>query len=197
MERMVAKAPARRGRRGLSYRAQRRLSWVSGLILVAGVVAAIIAFVPRHHAAPSSAGSSSVVAKPAPAPKKVPLSKAATAVARTFLTTAVARADLDKAWTIAGPKLRGDLTHAEWMTGNIPVIPYPIKSLAVARFKIDFSYEDQALLEVALLPKQGAAIKGQTFFLELRRVAGPGGKRHWVVDSWVPRSSTLVPKPAN
>ena len=114
-----------------------------------------------------------------------------------FVKTAVARQDLAAAWKISGPNVRGGLTYKEWLTGAIPVIPYPIKLLAVARFKIDYSYRDQALIEVALLPKDGASIKPQTFFLGLKRVAGSGGKPRWVVDSWVPRASTLVPQPAN
>ena len=118
-------------------------------------------------------------------------------MARTFLRTAVARVDLDRAWTISDANVRGGLTHAEWMTGNIPVVPYPIKSLAVARFKIDYSYSDEALLEVALLPKDGSSIKPQTFYLGLKRLPGLDGKRHWVVDNWVPLASTLVPKPSN
>ena len=118
-------------------------------------------------------------------------------MARTFLRTAVARVDLDRAWTISDANVRGGLTHAEWMTGNIPVVPYPIKSLAVARFKIDYSYSDEALLEVALLPKDGSSIKPQTFYLGLKRLPGLDGKRRWVVDNWVPLASTLVPKPSN
>ena len=67
----------------------------------------------------------------------------------------------------------------------------------MARFKIDWSYRDEAGLEIALLPKASAKIKPQTFFILLKRVTGGGGKRHWVVDSWVPRSATLVPRPGN
>ncbi len=80
------------------------------------------------------------------------------------------------------------------MTGNIPVVPYPIKSLATARFKVDYSYRNEAVLEVALLSKEGAKIKPQIFVLGLKRVPGPGGTRHWVIDNWVPRSATLVPR---
>ena len=175
------------------------LPWLSGLILAAGIIFAIVVFWPSHHATirPTSGPAAEAPAASPAKPKTVPLSKAATAVARTFLRTAVARVDLNKAWAISGANVRGGLTHAEWMTGNIPVIPYPIKLLAVARFKIDYSYRDQALIEVALLPKDGASIKPQTFFLGLKRVAGSGGKPRWVVDSWVPRASTLVPQPAN
>jgi hypothetical protein len=166
--------------------------WLCGLILAAGVVLAIVSFWPSHHVA---RGTPANVPVQAPVnPKTVRLSKAATSVARTFLRTAVARADLDAAWKISDANVRGGLTHAEWMTGNIPVIPYPLESLAVARFKIDHSYSDDGLLEVALLPRDGASIKPQIFYLGLKRLRGPDGKPRWVVDRWLPRSSTLVPK---
>jgi hypothetical protein len=192
---MVAKsAPVRRTPRSV----RRALPWLAGLIFVIGVASAIIVFVPSHHASQNSYNGSPSNAANAPAkPKSVKLSKAATDVARQFLKTAVARADLDAAWKISDPNVRGGLTHAEWMTGNIPVVPYPINSLAVARFKIDYSYSDAALLEVALLPKDGATIKPQTFYLGLKLIADGSGKKEWMVDNWVPLASTLVPKPAN
>jgi hypothetical protein len=164
-------------------------------LLVAGIVFAIVHFVPDRNAPPQTVSKT-----PARAPvkeKTVRLGAAQTSVARQFLKTAVGRSDLAAAWKIAGPDIRGGLTYKEWLTGNIPVVPYPVGSVAQARFKVDFSHANEALLEVALLPKPGAKIKGQVFFLGLKRVAGPGGKRHWVVDNWVPHSSTLVPKAAS
>jgi hypothetical protein len=188
MNRMSANAVDTPRRRNL-----RRLApWVASLVLVAGIIVAIVQFAPNRNAPPEQISKA-----PANAPvkqKTVKLSKAATGVARQFVRTAVARADLAAAWKLAGPNVRGGLTYKEWMTGNIPVVPYPIKSLATARFKIDYSYRDEALLEVAMLPKPGSKIKGQIFAVDLKRVAGPGGTRHWVVDSWVPKSSTLVPQ---
>jgi len=193
---MVSRAQEARGT-GRAPALKRWAPWLGAIVLAAGVAYAIVAFFPKNHAAPTSAAaaSSAPAVKPTK-PKKVPLSKDATAVARQFLQTAVARTDLDAAWKISGPDLRGPLTHAQWMTGNIPVVPYPMASLAVARFKIDYSYADQALLEVALLPKTGAKIKPQTFYLGLKKVR-TDGKEHWVVDNWVPRSTTLVPIPGN
>ena len=179
----------------MSARARKLAPWIGGLLLIAGIVVAIVHFAPNRNAAPQAVSKT-----PASAPvkqKTVRLGKAQTSVARQFVKTAVGRSDLAAAWKIAGPNIRGGLTYKEWLTGNIPVIPYPVGSLAQARFKVDYSHVNEALIEVALLPKAGAKIKGQVFYLNLKRIPGPGGKRHWVVDSWVPHSSTLVPKAAN
>ena len=110
-----------------------------------------------------------------------------------FVQTAVARKNLDEAWTLSGPNLRGGLTRAEFLTGNNPVVPYPIDELDVAPYKIDYSYVDQALIEVALLPRKGAHIRGQVFYLRLEKV-GKGPSAHWVVNNWVPRASAVVPR---
>ena len=178
--------------RGLSRRGKRFAPWVAGLVLLAGIVAAIVVFVPSKNAAPGATDQTANPPAQAPRPKTVPLLKETTSVAREFLKTAVARNDLDAAWKISGPDIRGGLTHREWMTGNIPVVPYPLKSLAVAKFKVDWSHANEAALEVALVPKDNANIKAQVFFIRLDRV-GPAGKKHWVVESWVPRSAPLVP----
>ena len=193
MEPVTTSAIGTRGG-GLPRRVRRAAPWLGGAVLVAGIALSIVHFAPNRNAPPQRL-TTTPVRVPAK-PKRVPLQPVETAVARQFLKTAVARADLAAAWKIAGPNVRGGLTYKDWLTGNIPVVPYPLDAIATARFKVDYSYADEALLEVALLPKPGAKIKPQIFFLGLKRVAGPH-RKHWVVDTWVPRSSTLVPRAAD
>ena len=69
----------------------------------------------------------------------------------------------------------------------------PIDKLDVAPYKVDESFETSALLEVALLPRKGAGVRAQVFFLELKRL-GTGKNARWVVDNWVPRASAVVPR---
>jgi hypothetical protein len=180
--------------RGTTVRLRRLAPWLGGLLLAVGIVMAIITLLPGPKALPASP----ITPPPPPAPakqKSVPLSGAATNVAREFVLTAVARQDLAAAWKISGPNIRAGLTYAEWKTGNIPVVPYPIGSLKFAPFKIDYSYANEAAIEIALLPKASAKIKPQLFSLGLKRVRGADGKRHWVVDNWVPISHPFVRLP--
>jgi hypothetical protein len=186
-------------RRSARYRLRALAPWLAGLVLVAGIAAAIIAFFPANHAQPTTTTSpltGATASKPAPTPNTVPLGKDTAAVARTFVTTAVARKDLAAAWKIADVNIRGGLTYKEWLTGSIPVVPYPVSSSAVARFKIDYSYANEAGLEILLEPQSASTVKPQVFFIRLKKVGAPGNK-HWVVDTWVPHSTPLVPLGAN
>jgi hypothetical protein len=115
-----------------------------------------------------------------------------------FVTTAVARTDLAAAWKISGPNIRGGFTYKEWLSGNIPVVPYPIETRGFApRFKIDWSHANDAQLELVLQPKAGLKTRPQLFIVQLKRIAGTNGKTHWIVDNWVPRTPIAMPVSGN
>ena len=173
------------------YRSRGSLVWGGVALALVGGAVALFAFGPNKNAAPEVFNDDPV--KVPVVQKKAPLSKEAKQVAIRFVQTAVARENLEEAWELVGPNLRGGLTRAEWISGNNPVVPYPIDQLSVAPYKIDESFVDSALLEVALLPKDGADIRSQIFFLGLKRV-GTGENARWIVDNWVPRGSALTPR---
>ena len=95
---------------------------------------------------------------------------------------------LKDAYALAGPQIKQGQSLKSWNTGNIAVIPYPVDAIKYAPMKIDFSYPNEAQVEIALLPKVGAAAKPQLFLMDLVRRKGK-----WLVNSWVPRSSPPVP----
>jgi len=175
-----------------SPRFQSRVLWLSFVVLVAGV----IVFVGVRWTNTGKTYSTSFSDKPAKdvsgVPNTVKLPAAAQSVARRFILTAVTRGNLREGWKLSGPNIRQALTLKEWMTGNIPVVPYPREAIKLAPMKIDYSYPSEAMLEVALLPKDGFKIKPQIFFLGLIKV-GKGANKHWVVDSWVPRGGPALP----
>jgi hypothetical protein len=175
-----------------SPRSRRRLfRWVSVLVLVAGI--AVFTSVHFRNAGKSAdpplRNTPPQIAKKE---KSVPLSPEARRVAGRFILTAVARRDLAESWRLVDPSLREGFTLAEWKTGDIPVVPYPVDSIDVTPFKIDYSYANRALLEIALLPKAGTKVKPQLFFLRLR-ARGSGEDRRWLVDYWIPRGAALTP----
>jgi hypothetical protein len=187
-----------------SPRFVRRVSWVAGLVLVAGVVAFAVVFIGNTGESRETPLSN----QPAPNANQVkrptvPLDQAARTVAGEFILTAVQRdvpsaelrKNLAKAWKIVHPEspLRDcgghRCTYKEWLSGDIPVQPYPAGALDKASFAIEESYPDQAVLQVALLPKDGSEVRGQIFWISLKKVNG-----EWLVDEWSPR--VIIPVPA-
>jgi hypothetical protein len=187
--------PASHGRFGGSTRAsarlRRRLAW--GGIGIAALVGLVLVLVLGPNKNAPVDHFSSTPAQVAEPQVKAPLTQEARRVAIRFIQTAVARENLEEAWSLVGPNLRGGLTRERWITGANPVVPYPIDELDVAPYKVDESFETSALLEVALLPRKGSGVRAQIFFLQLRRI-GTGTKARWVVDNWVPRASAVVPR---
>jgi hypothetical protein len=157
------------------------------LVLVAGAVAAAVAWVGDTGTSQESAVSKEPAQVFTPR-KQVPLEAEARRVAGRFILTAVAREDLGASYELAHPELRQGLSRREWLSGDIPVVYYPAKAIDAATFKVDESYEDEAILQVALLPKDAAEVRPQIFYIGLKKT-----RDRWQVYYWVPRGAPAVP----
>jgi len=146
--------------------------WIALAVLVIGVAA----FATTRLTSGSSNGGATTTSQ-----ASVPLDPKARAVAEAFVASAVARKHLARSWELASPELRGDLTRDDWLTGSIPVQPYPVGK-ATARYTVVASHPDEAVLGVAFVPHQSATAPGD-FLITLDRSGGS-----WLVSSWVPNS---------
>jgi hypothetical protein len=166
---------------------QKALPWVVGVVVVGAAIAAGIIWsnTGKSTATPLTNQPALDVSK---VPATVKLAPGAQAVARRFIETAVARKNLPEAYGLVTQALKQGQSLKSWNTGNIAVVPYPVDAIKYAPMKIDFSYPNEAQIQVALLPKVGAKIKSQLFIMDLVRRNGK-----WLVNSWVPKSSPLVP----
>lgn len=166
---------------------QKALPWIVAVVLVGSAIAAGIIWsnTGKSSATPLTNEPATDVSK---VPATVKLTPGATRVARRFIQTAVARKNLPEAYNIVTQQIKQGQTLQSWNTGNIAVIPYPVDQIKYAPMKIDFSYPKEAQIQVALLPKPGAKVKSQLFIMDLVKVNGK-----WLVNSWVPRSSPMVP----
>ena len=166
---------------------QKALPWVVAVLVVGGAIAAGIIWSNTGKST-----STSLTNQPAVDVSKVPatvkLAPGAQSVARRFIETAVARKHLPEAYTLVTGQLKQGQSLKSWNTGNIAVIPYPVDAIKDAPMKIDFSYPNEAQIQVALLPKAGTGVKPQLFLMDLVKRDGK-----WLVNSWVPRSSPMVP----
>ncbi len=130
---------------------------VALLLLAAGVVAF---WQSRTNEGPAPTQAAPAQSQ-APAAPKDDLKKGgklepgARAVAIRFLETAVGRTELDAAWNLATPELRGGVTRAQWMRGELPVIPFPVKDLETSGFQVVESSPNKVLLQVLLVPEPG------------------------------------------
>ena len=178
-------------RRLSSHRFRRRLLWAGSAVAVLVVVvggAIRVGNTGKHY-------DNTLVDKPAWVYKTPPAADLTKAerhevmdVMNRFIQTAVARKHLPEAYTLVTNQIRQGQTLKSWNTGNIAVIPYPVADVKYAPMKIDFSYPNEAQIQVALLPKQGAKIRSQLFIMDLVKRNGK-----WLVNAWVPRSSPPVP----
>ena len=166
---------------------RRTISLVSVLILVAGVVAFTVAWIGDTGTSQETPLSNEPAQVFTPR-KQVPLDGEARKVAGRFILTAVAREDLAESYDLTHPELRQGMSRKEWATGNIPVVYYPATKLETATFKVDESYANEAILEVALIPKNPEQVKPQIFFIGLKKT---GAK--WQVNYWVPRAAPAIP----
>jgi hypothetical protein len=81
------------------------------------------------------------------------------------------------------------LTHAQWMTGTIPVTPFAKDAYGGTSYKVEWSRSKNVML-LALITPDKAGVKSGEFFIQMV----PQGSR-WLVDYFGPRG-TNPPIPA-
>jgi hypothetical protein len=167
-----------------SHRFRRRLIWAGGAVAAAAAVVVgsiLVGDTGRHY-------DNKLVDKPAWVYKTPPAAhltesqrREVLTVMSRFIKTAVARRQLDEAYDIAAPELRGELTREAWRTGNIPVVPFP--SVGIYDMILDYSYDGDVAFDVALIGNRGGI---KTFLVELKQ-ADKTEHAPWRVAAWVPK----------
>jgi len=175
-----------------SPRKQRRFFIFSGIVLLAGIVAVlVVVFHGTGNAYPDK--FSNQPAQLNHPEKKAPVSPDQISLMRKFITTAVARQDLKSAYWIVGPDLRGGLTRKQWLVGDIPVLFYHAENAKTVSFKVDYSYQKQALFEANLHAKAGTEQRPSLlFFIGLKR-QGDKANGRWLVNYFEPNWRPPVP----
>jgi hypothetical protein len=170
-----------------SPRKQRRLKIVGAGVLIIGLGVLLALIVLRGTSNAFTDTFSSEPAQLYHPEKTVKLLSEERRLARRFIQTAVERRDLDAAYAIVHPDLKGRLTRKQWDTGNIPVVSYLAENADTAAFVVDYSFKTTALLEVMLVAKRGQDQRPYLFFaIGLKREGGkPNGR--WLVNYWQPR----------
>jgi hypothetical protein len=173
-----------------SRRVNRWLPWIAGAVLAAGV----IAFLVTYFGNTADSKETFTPGKPQTfqPQRTVPLPRGARVVAAKFISTAVARRNLDQAWPLATANVRGGLTYKEWLSGDIrvPALGAPIQTAAIT--KILASHPREAEINVVVIPKPNkSGVKTTLFFVVLKKV----GSR-WMVDYCQAQASPGAPTPS-
>jgi hypothetical protein len=168
-----------------SPKVNRYLPWVSGLILLAGVIAFLIAYfgntAPKDNA---SKVSNEPAAREQSIGKPIPFRQEARRVAARFIEVGVKRTDATATWKLIGPNLRSGYTSlAQWKRDwndpneGVPIVPYP--AAPHASLSLDYAREKEIQVKFFLRPRAGADEEPQTFLMVLDRIGG-----RWVVNDW-------------
>jgi hypothetical protein len=175
----------------MSERFQRALPWIAGLLLVAGVAAVLTVRArddDKGEAARPAVNAQPAVVDTQPEGRRGgKVEPAARRAAGEFILAAAGRENLRKAWALSHPELREQCacSYKQWLTGDIPIPYYPVGTIETAAFSVDEVTPNRTMLLVALVPKDGAKVKGQTFWIELKKTK-QGAKQRWLVNYFQP-----------
>jgi hypothetical protein len=162
---------------------------IGGLALL-GVIALIV-FVPNtgHSLATPINEHEQAQVYHAPKTVKATVEQKAAAVSTLtrFVRSAVIRRDLASSWPLATAHMKDGTSHADWLNGNLPVVPYPAAAFRTAGFTLKYQYKGILGYDVLVLPKATKAAQRagqQVYACELHDVHGS-----WLVDQCYPRKT--------
>ena len=104
-----------------------------------------------------------------------------------FVRSAVIRRDLAASWPLATAHMKNGTSHADWLSGNLPVVPYPAEAFRAVGFTLKYQYKDILGYDALVLPngtKAGQLAGQQVYACELDDVHGS-----WLVDECYPRKT--------
>jgi hypothetical protein len=172
-------------------RGRRTMLWVAAaVVLTAGV---IVSMTRGEASAPTVAHKLPTIAQVEQQKygDVITPSREAIGTAQRFIANVVLRKDVGASWVDTTGKLRGaGMTREHWLTGSIPVVPYPAKDFGKAGIKIARGREKSIVLLVLITPKKGTSAPQQDYYLELV----PAGGR-WLVNYWAPKGRLDAPVP--
>jgi len=174
-----------------SHRARVRLLRRSIIGVVVLVIAFLIVFVRNTGHSTATPINEHGVAKVYHQPKTVKATAeeraAAISALSRFVRSAVIRRDLATSWPLATAHMKDSTSHADWLSGNLPVVPYPADGFRTVGFTLTYQYKGILGFDALLLPngtKAGKDAGQQVYACELHEIRGS-----WLVDECYPRKT--------
>jgi hypothetical protein len=155
------------------------------------VVALLIAFdrnSGHSTATPIDESKPAVVVRTPKAVKQTAEARAAAEAALgSFVKSAFIRRNLESSWSLATPHMKIGTSHAEWLAGDLPVVPYPADAFRTFGLTPQYSYNGILGYDVLVLPKEtkvGASAGQQVYRCELHDLHG-----RWLIDFCYPHKT--------
>ena len=174
-----------------SHRTRVRLAWGSLGAAVLLTIIGLIVFVPNTGHTLSTPVDSTKQAQVFHVPKTVRATPGEKAAAlRTlsvFVPSAFTRRHLERSWPLATQHMKIGTSRADWLAGDLPVVPYPAAGYRTFGTVLKYQYRDILGYDVLMLPKETPAGKlagQQVYSCELHDVHG-----RWLVDFCYPRKT--------
>ena len=165
-----------------SPRFRRRLTWLGGLVVLAGVGAAALLVIPaRSDHIPQRFDS-----QPAQLVKderQVSLNardrRAIDALLDRFVVDAVGRRDPGAAYYMASAAMRASVPRRAWIRGDIPVQPLDVLGTRFHGWRPSWSFRNEVNFELLVHARPGSIPAGITYSVDVKREHG-----RWLVDSF-------------
>jgi len=174
-----------------SHRARVRLLRRTIIAIVILVIAFLIAFVRNTGHSTATPINEHGHAQVFHAPKTVKATAAQKAAAIStlsrFVRSAVLRRDLAASWPLATAHMKEGTSRADWLSGNLPVVPYPADGFRTVGFTLTYQYRGILGFDALLLPnttKAGLSAGQQVYACELHQIHGS-----WLIDECYPRKT--------
>ena len=155
-------------------------------------IAGLIVFVPNTGHSSATPINEHQQAQVFQVPKTIEATPEQKAAARAtldrFVRSALIRRNLADSWPLATPHMKLGVSHADWLAGNLPVVPYPAWAFRTAGYTLKGQYRGVLDYDVLVLPKETKAAQEnpgqQVYSCELDELHGT-----WLVDSCYPRKT--------
>jgi hypothetical protein len=101
-----------------------------------------------------------------------------------YIPAMLQRQDVRRGWELSGPQIRGSSTLQEWLTGGVPVYPFPARGDAVKTWTTTYVTPGDIGLDLLIQPRKGAKKLAIAWRVEMTKIRGA-----WKVNAFYPEAT--------
>jgi hypothetical protein len=159
-----------------SHRARVRAGWGAALTCALIAVGALLVLVPNtghRTVTPIDYGREAKVVRTPPTVALTVSDRAAViATLDKFLRTAVLRQHPGASWSLTTAYMRRTTTRHDWLVGDLPVAPYPMRAFASVQYRLRYSWPHIVGYDMNVMPKRSSGLGSANYRCELHEQYG-------------------------